>query len=262
MARILYNDEWYEEVSTTALYEGDFERLVLGQIGQLYPNYVAVDFKIVVSSDFGTAKADFALVHKTYRDWWVVEVEMSHHPFNEHVLPQVRALANGNYGLLHAEYLARNCRALNIMRLKDMMKGTQPRVLVIVNKPKVEWVVPLGQLSSLIAVCEIFRSRLNRYMFRINGEHPPQEVNAESTCRFDKQLPRLLTVESPGILQIETGERLVTQYKGDVMEWSRVESGDRVWLNPVGNCVLDRKRSYRLLRTEDGEFELEEVDNT
>lgn len=74
MAKILHEGEWYEQLSTRALYEEDYERLLQQHAHVLFPNYTLVKFKMTVATETASAKADFALVHKTYKDWWVVEV--------------------------------------------------------------------------------------------------------------------------------------------------------------------------------------------
>src|SRR5688572_1513008 len=107
MARILYNDEWFDEIASHGHYEAEFEVVLLQEAQRLFPNYFLVDFKtpVVSESDADSRAADFALIHKTYRGWWVVEVELGHHSFEGHVLPQVRTLARAKYGAPEVEHL-------------------------------------------------------------------------------------------------------------------------------------------------------------
>src|SRR5436189_3652238 len=123
MAKILVKGEWFEELSPGSLYEDDFERLVTENANVLYPQFVAAPFKTTVETEYGAAKPDFALVSAAYDEWWVVEVELSHHPFEGHVLPQVRRLSEGAYGLAHAKYLCAQNTALGVAQVEQMMKG-------------------------------------------------------------------------------------------------------------------------------------------
>jgi len=93
MARILFNGNWFEEISPSSFYETDFENLVFRQAEILYPDYQLVPFKLTVTSEFGSAKPDFALIDRAYRNWWVGEIEIASHPFETHVLPQVEVLS-------------------------------------------------------------------------------------------------------------------------------------------------------------------------
>lgn len=169
MARILIDGVWYEEISPRALYETEFEQLLISQVSLLCPNYLAVPFKILVSSEEDRRKADFALIDKEYREWWVVEVELGHHSLEGHVLPQVRTLSRASYGLPEAEYIHKRLPSLDQRAVLDMMKGKQPQVLVVVNTPKPDWTKALAPHGAAVAVFEVFRSHDNRHTFRIKA---------------------------------------------------------------------------------------------
>ncbi len=254
MARVLFNGEWFEEVSTTSLYETDFEQLVMNNSYLLYPDYSAVPFKHTVSDGYNATKADFALIHSQYRDWWVVEVEMGHHSFTQHVLPQVTILAKAIYGFEQAQALFAQNPNLDASRVSDMLKGQQPRVLVIVNTPQPTWIEPLARKDAILAVFEIFRSLRNQYIFRVNGEHPPQKVDAISRCYFDRIIPRLLVVESPGVIGVAAGSTVIMKYKNGMTEWTRIDSKDRVWLTPLKNNPLNTASIYQMQRLADSTF--------
>src|ERR1051326_3116272 len=98
MARLLIGKEWYEGVSSTAYWEAEFENVLLRRADVLFPEYFMVEFKTEVQGDSDIGKPDFALIEKKYRIWWVVEVELAHHSFAGHVLPQVDTFASGRYG--------------------------------------------------------------------------------------------------------------------------------------------------------------------
>ena len=125
MARILYNDEWFEEIASHGYYEAEFEAILQNEAGRLFGSYHLVPFKTPVTSDVDadTRKPDFALVHKTYRSWWVVEVELGHHSLVGHVLPQVRTLAHAKYGAMEADYLCRQEPSLRKDKILEMLKG-------------------------------------------------------------------------------------------------------------------------------------------
>src|SRR5579859_4433110 len=158
MARILAADEWYEPVSPGSMYEDNFERMVLSRANLLFPEYHAIPFKCLVASDSETARPDLALVERHYREWWVVEVEMSYHSFVGHVLPQVRTLAKAVYGAQEANSLCTNALTLDRNAVRDMLKGDQPRVLVIVNEPRLDWAQELDRYGARLVALEVFRS--------------------------------------------------------------------------------------------------------
>src|SRR5688572_8745970 len=121
MAKILLGDVWYDELAPTALYESDYERIFVRQAPTLFPGWLTAPFKCAVVGDDGeTAKPDMALISHDYRQWWVVEVELSHHPFHGHVLPQVRRLASATYGEAEARFLCRQSPKLSKKKVSAM----------------------------------------------------------------------------------------------------------------------------------------------
>lgn len=133
MAKILFQDRWFDELASAGGYEASFEAVLLGHASELWPQFTAVPFKTTVYSEEGAAKADFALIEKEYREWWIGKVEMAHHSLDSHVLPQVRILANASYGPHEAAKLAESSPRLELDRLLEMIKGRQPKVFVVVN---------------------------------------------------------------------------------------------------------------------------------
>lgn len=254
MTRLLVGEDWFDQVAPSALYETEYERVVLQQAPLLYPDYYMVPFKTPVYSDTDVAKPDAVLVAKTYREWWVVEIEMAHHSLSSHVLPQVTTLAGGYYKGHHAEYICQKMPSLELQLVNDVIKGKPPRVLVIVNAPVPDWIQPLRRYNAVVAVFEIFRSSTNRHIFRVNGEYPVAPAEVVSECYFDKLLPGFLVVDSPAALGIRHNEALKIKYQGYVTEWTRVDSKERVWLVPVRANPLPVGPSYELLRQESGEL--------
>jgi hypothetical protein len=252
MARILINQEWYDEVAPAALYETEIENIVMQQAPLIFPDYYLIPFKKLVFDDFEGGKADFALIEKTYRDWWVVEVEMSDHHLYNHVIPQVRTLSNAIYGITIAEYFCSQSSELNLQSLRDMLKGSQPKVLVIINTSKPEWITPLERYNAKIMVFEMFRSSQGRHIFRLNGSYPHADLETVSDCYFDHQIPNFLIIKSPAKLGISSGEKVTIRYKNWVSEWQRLDSKEMVWLFPVEANPLPIGYVFELLFCTDG----------
>jgi len=253
MARILFNDEWYEAVSTSALYEDEFERLVLERANLLYPGYFAVPFKKMVQSDTDSAEPDMALIEMQYRVWWIIEVEMAHHSLQQHVLPQVATLSTAKYGAAEADFLAAQNNLLDRDRLLDMMKGVQPQVLVIVNGNTPGWKDPLSKFGALIQIVEVFRSDKNHHIVRINGDNPTTtQKDIVSRCYPDRDIPRLLVVDSPAGLGVAPGHKIEIEYDGGMTEWERIDSMTKVWLSPLKRNPLNSIENYGIFRDETG----------
>ena len=254
MAKILHQGEWYDQLSTEALYESDYERILLANAEALFPSYTLVPFKMTVESEIDKAKADFALVHRKYKDWWVVEAEMSHHSFENHVRPQIQTLSQAVYDDAVASYLVAQEPTLDLARMRSVIRGQQPRVLVIVNAPIAMWALELRRYNAIVTVLEVFRSRHNSQVYRLNGEQPVDNTILSSKCQVE--LARFLRVLSPGILPVQHGEQMSVFFKDGITEWSRTDIKDRVYLLNTKPVSLNPKASYQLVERENNKFEL------
>ena len=258
MARVLFDGSWFEPLSEGALYESEFEAQVLHYCRQIYTDYFLVPFKVLVSDDFSTAKADLAFVRKDYSNWWVVEVEMGHHSLRGHVIPQIETLARGDYGKTHAEYLATQLPdAIDRASALALMKGKSPGVLVIVNEPRQDWIEPLRQRDTLLSVFEVFRSSENQYLVRVNGDQIDSATEELSICYMDSILPRFLIVESPAALVQFRGQKIEIEITGTLTDWQIVETDQSFWLQALRNCNLKKNKKYLLTKRKDGRLRIQ-----
>ncbi len=261
--RLLADYEWYEPVSSEGQLESDFEDLVKGRASSLFPDYHAVPFQTPVESEEGRKIPDFALVDRDYRFWWVVEVEMAHHSLYGHVIPQVEVFTRGKYGQEHCDYMVENGDALDYSALSDMIKGAQPRVLVIVNRSVPDWIEPIRRLEGLVAVVEVFRSDRNRHILRINGDYPSRnDASLVTCCRLDYAMPRLLHIDSPAGLGTASGDKLSIRLDGGLTSWARLDIQDKVWLIPSERNPLTTNQEYLILKDADGQFSFKRVQNS
>lgn len=259
MARLLIDNEWFDEVSAKALRESEFEKFFLDNASTLYPDYHTIPFKgVIIESEHGTVKADLALIDKDYLNWWVVEVEMSRHSLKGHVLPQIEKLAHGVYGRDVAEYFAKTCSFLDLDKLLVLMKGRQPKVLVVLDMPKANWREELNRYDALLSVFQVFVSKSNKYVFRLNGDYPRKFLSNQSRCEFTLLLNKFLKVESPAILNVADKEILTIKFKGGLTEWKRIDIKDTVYLYPTSYNPLNIKKKYWLLQEQDGSYYIED----
>lgn len=252
MRRLLIGTTWYDALDSAALVEAEYERVMAAYAHLLYPNFYYVPFKLRVESSHGSKKADYALIDKAYRRWWVVEVELAHHSLEGHVLPQVEVLRDGSYGRAHAEHLAAQSEELDLAALEDMMLGGQPSVLVIVNADSEEWRRYLALYNVEMAVIEIFRSSNNEYALETRGAQPVVREDLLTTCHRDPLLRQLFLVEAPAALGIAADERMTVEFDGATTDWQRIDAADKVWLKPVGQSPLPAATTTLELVMSDG----------
>ncbi len=251
MAKILLGDEWFDELASTSLYESEFETLLFQEAPRIFAEYHPVPFKVIVVSEDGDAKADFALIHKEYRSWWVVEAEMGHHPLEGHVIPQVRRLSRATYQDTEADYLCEQNPSLDCSRVREMIKGEQPRVLVVANVPVLGWKEQLRPFNAMVAIFQIFRSQFNRYIYRINGDFPSENNEIISTCRC-WEIHRFLRIDSPTQLGVNRGEIITLYHETGAIQWQRVDIADTVLLHALRDHPLKKGILYEIIRQGNG----------
>jgi hypothetical protein len=239
VVRLLARGEWFDPLAADAVYEADYEALLLQQGRELYPGFHVLKFKKKVTSEFGNGIPDLCLIEENYRSWWVVEVELGSHPLHSHVESQVRLFASARYGRDEAAYLAKQSRRLLQIKLEAMMRGDPPRVLVLVNQNRPEWAGSLARFGALLAVVEVFRSDRNNVILRINGDQIPTEHHDVVTrCKIDPGLRGSLAVLSPAALEVERNARVTLRFQGQISDWQRLDAGNKVWLMPAGKSPL------------------------
>jgi len=264
LPRLLTSSSTLEAVNSRSWLEGDFEELVVSLSPEIFPRWTCVPFSETVEGDDGTRKQpDLALIDLHYREWWVVEVELAHHDLRGHILPQVQAFQTGSYGDTHARALHRAQPSLDLDRLKAMMLGEPPKVIVIADSPSVvaEWQQPLRAISVRLGIAEPFRSRGLELILRLNGDQPEPPGESLTRCSRLPNIRRMWKVHSPASLPPEV-EVLRIDFAGVTSPWARVNIQDGVLLKPVGGDVLEDLALVDLVQREDGSLAFEEVVTT
>ena len=257
MARLLVEGEAFEALASSALLEAEYERIVLAQAAGIFPGFIVVPFKPTVYYEGIPKQPDLALIAPDYSTWWVGEVELAHHSFRGHVLPQVEVLARGRYDRSHAEWLAARNPTLDVMALRGMMLGQQPRVVVVVNAPCPRWSEALAHEGALLAIAELFRSSKNRLIVRRNGADIELMDDVVSICRVDSGMRRMLQVDSPAHF-VGLDEPLSIEIQDGVSTWRLIQLADRVWLSPErGSPFPHDAETFQLVRTPEGRLRLE-----
>jgi len=176
---------------------------------------------------------------------------MGHHSLEGHVIPQVRRLARSTYQDAEADYLCAHSNALDRPKVMEMIKGEQPRVLVVANIPVPGWKDQLRPFNAAVAIFQIFRSRFNRYVYRINGDFPTEDYEIISTCRC-WDIHRFLKIDAPTQLGIKRGEIITLYHEAGAMDWQRVDTADAVFLHALRDHPLQKGLLYQIVRQGDG----------
>lgn len=272
MARILVPNQhsdvssWYDQLEPSTYYESEFEQKILLHASSVYPNFYVVPFKKIVSAknpdtgEIETVKPDLAFVAKDYQEWWIVEVEMGDHRLS-HVIPQVKKLANAGYSYDEAEYLAERLKELKESELKRLMLESAPKVLVIVNEQKTDWLEPLKKLDVYITTFQVFVSENGHESFLADGMYPLTYVELLSNCSLHPVASNVLRIHSPENLELpENREDLRLTYHNYLTEWRRYDELGSTWIQARHRSPLKPRMDYQIRKRQDGLLALCEVD--
>lgn len=262
MARVYFNQTWFSSVRSDSWNEVDYEQVVLSNAHILFPQWIAVPFKTDVIGDDGAIKQpDIALIDRKYRRWCVVEVELASHHFANHVAPQVEAFRTAQYGDEHALYISEKDPTLDFGRLKQMVQGESPQILVIVDRPDTDWKKRLKAIDVGLSIVEPFRDENGtQILLRINGETPDLPGNV-LTRLSRMQMRRLWKVHSPATLPSAGDDDVLSVLvESQATRWRRTPLVTGTMLSPLDSGdVLRGWKAVDLVQHDDGTLTIHPV---
>ena len=257
MTRLLVGRRWFDLVAPTSIYEVDFEAALAEAAPLLFPGWHFVGFKLRLVTSRGPTAGDFVLVDEEYRGWYLVEVELSHHPLAGHVLPQLERLGAARFSEREADFLAAREPRFDRERLRLLLKNTRPRVLLIADELPAEWEPEVHRLGVYALTIKILRTDRNEVALLGDGHWPQRQERLLSSCRVSVSIPSLLVVETPAALMFSAGDQAIA-FDGESTLWAELRTGDQVLLVPRGRFPLPAEvDAVNLLRDEDGRLRFE-----
>jgi hypothetical protein len=151
--------------------EDRYESYIASLSQHLFPDYIWCDFKAEVRHPDGLVHADAALVASDYSRWYVVEVELTRHRWDEHIRPQLIKLSNGIFSEKHRRLLL-----AKQPRLSEAGMGTldiyTPDVALIIEMASAE-IRAWCRLQHILCIeASPYTSRSNDLLLAINGDVP------------------------------------------------------------------------------------------
>lgn len=161
--------------------EAEFEATVVRALTCLYKNYMCFRFTGGFQYDENTYQPDLALVAKDLSHWFVIEVELSTHSFDQHVLRQVKAFQYGTPRPECSRILARELE-IDPQHAENFVAYVPRSVAVIANKYIDTWELKLQAHTIPLLTVSLphvrrFRSRRIEWQFGCSErEHRVCEV--------------------------------------------------------------------------------------
>ncbi|RYE57986.1 MAG: hypothetical protein EOP48_04595 [Sphingobacteriales bacterium] len=227
--------KWYQEVAPRDYYiENDLERAVMHNLELLFPGFTAFAFKQKLTnakSGAGNA-ADLGMVKNDYSEWYVIEVELGKHTLTD-VTAQIETFKYCVYTSSNSDYILKERPTVfDQQKLEALITGKAPKLMVIVNEEKADWVEPLKALGCMTCVFQIYNDMLGRYLYRLDGEYPFVALDF-CNCKYEKEVAYVVKVLKRDFLDgygIPNGSTVQIDFNGVLNKWVRRDSGSKVYL--------------------------------
>jgi len=205
------------------------------------------------------------MIKNDYSEWYVIEVEMERHGWENHVEKQVRVFTNGLYEKDKvAQYmidkdteftkLQGKAPRLDLDRLKKMINDHQPKVMVVANEPVKEWIQGIRKYNALLSVFQIYKGLNGHEIYRVEGDIPFVLRN-KSHCEILKGSSDILVVYTPTFINEGHKEVIEITFNGKQPKWTRMNDGEKVNLILKGSThYLQIERKYILYLSDKDEY--------
>jgi len=273
MSKILVTDtdnSWYDELSAIGYYyETEFEKVLANHISGIFPDYISIPLKYTFTSDVytGTKVPDLLILRKDLSEWWITEVELSHHTVT-HISEQVAVFSRPKFNAIDlSKYIYQKIahhhpdETITQADIHNMITTTQQRVLVILDEPKLGLETALRPYGALLCVFQMFKDNMGRLAYRLEGEYP-KVVHDFSHCRSFKLFGLSLEVINPDILSHITDRSEIEIYiRGKQSKWRKMASAQKTYLTFVGAQAypLNDPDGYLLQVDTDSKFYLSKI---
>ena len=228
--------------------ESEFEYQVVRALSCAYPSYRCVTFGGTFALDGLKRRPDLALIAKDFSHWFVIEVELSSHSLDHHVLPQVRAF---KFGVPQADCVKILSERLEIdaKQAQSLLYVVPRTVAVVANKYDIAWVSALKGLGTQFLSLSIFKSSTGLMGLELEGRLQAFEEYlgygtyqaTDRSLRFPKRVPL-----PAGLIEL-------LDFTGTPSTWKVVRDEDSVWATKEhGIPDIDEGSLVQLIRTNEG----------
>ena len=260
MNLVVRHDRIYRQVFYDR--ESHFSSIAKKELAKVLPDFVVLDFSPYILGDEGSrSRPDLALVHKQYRMWAVVEVELDTHSLEHHIEPQIRTFATGRYDESHARYIFEKDPSLNLDYLYNLIPYSPPTVVVVVNSRSVlteGWANLETEYSARLTFVESFRADNDDVIVSISGYLPTPPAKRIMKLR-KQEMMNALVCRQPGDIPATTSDSMCMYWRNRPYVWPVVRTKDMgVFFAPSG-VTIRSDRNYQVSEIGKNAYQLHEL---
>ncbi len=240
--------------------ESAFEAACLQQLPSCLPEFRVIPFKPLLKGASGIRRrADLALVHQSFRMWFIVEVELSSHSLSRHVFPQMEAISTGQITDKHASYLERQLPDATPSQIVSMTRYCPPGHVVVVDSARVMdrgWSSLRDDLGVELSFLEVYRSApSDDVIFAFSGFRPEMTPQRLASGKYSRFL-NALEFRPLDKLPVSAKGELLIEHESATIAWQVIVASDHAVAFPPADVTLTGERNYELLLTDSGGLRL------
>lgn len=241
MSKVLVtsDESWYNELNSVAYYgETEFEKSIKQHLKNIFPDYMAFSYKRTIEGEEHNNRPDLALIRNDYEEWWIIEVELGTDNF-DHVKKQIKTFLSGDYNpFMMIKYLVRKVKEECGIDLDQdltlrLIKDQAPKVLVMIDEPKIEWAREIELLGGQTFVFQVFKNVHGTPLYRLDGNYPIVSTT-HSHCRYHQSIPNLLEIIDPKVIDGVKDEVSVV-FNQKLTLWTKVTEEKATYLRFIGH---------------------------
>jgi hypothetical protein len=247
------DDNIFHLVDPTGFVEVDFEAEVVKALTCLQPEYLCGVFAGTFLLEGDRRRADLALVHKTLSHWFVVEVELANHSFEDHVLPQVRCFRYGEPDQSCITSLVRAFSVLSESEASALLSHIPRYVAVVGNLPNSGWLNALRALDTQYLTVSIYRDRNGRFAHEVEG----QLIAPTESLGFARYSAVNNCLRIGSRCGLRVGQVQIYDQFGNPGTWTIREETGSLWISKdQGPTLLKHESFVQIMRTTSGQVSL------
>jgi hypothetical protein len=219
------SDRLYQMSDPDAPNESQFELFVAKALSCVYSDYFCIVFRGSFRYDDQLYRPDLALVARDFSHWFVVEVELTSHSFNGHVLPQVLAF---RYGEPQSDCSVALSRELHVSqdRAQTLLRYVPRTIAVVANKRESRWQIALDAHNIQMLTVSVFRSNSGVEAVELDGMLEVMEEN----LGFGTYSATDRSIRFPKTVKLPIGLVQINDPAGSLSLWTVVRDRDCTWI--------------------------------
>ena len=259
MTRLIRRNRIYEQV----FYEDEqhYTNIVKVELAKVLPEFSILDFSPFILGDHGSRRRpDLAFVHRNYKMWVVVEIELEKHSLEHHVLPQVQTFVTGRYDSTHAGLLHQKDSTLDLNAMENLLHYVPPKVVVVVNSRTVlrsGWSAIEKEHSAHLTFLESFRSEHDDVIVSISGYLPTPVSDRVFRLKKMNMMNALICTQPENVpAGIQDEIQMVSDQRP--YNWKVIRGMDNILFLAPGGFTVRSDRNYEVRSIGDDRFQLRE----